>query len=177
YETGEGVHDWAFGLTRRDRRPKKALAAVREAFAEVPFPQDRPCPRISVVVCTYNGGRVIRDCLEGLRKLDYPDFEVIVVNDGSTDNTEAVLGEYDFRVITTENRGLGNARNTGMEAATGEIVAYLDDDAFPDPHWLTYLSAMFCSTAHVAVGGPNIGPPAAVLVAESVGYASGTTAN
>src|SRR5206468_2276343 len=100
-----------------------------------------------------------RDCLEGLRKLDYPDFEVIVVNDGSTDNTAAVLGEYDVRVITTENRGLGNARNTGMEAATGEIVAYLDDDAFPDPHWLTYLAATFMSTAHAGVGGPNIAPP------------------
>src|SRR5437870_5371977 len=63
YRTGEDVDDWAFGLTRRDRRPKKALAAVRKAIAEVPFPQDRPCPRISVVVCTYHGGRVSRDCL------------------------------------------------------------------------------------------------------------------
>src|SRR5438552_14114707 len=123
YRTGEDVDDWAFGLTRRDRRPKKALAAVRKAFAEVPFPRDRPCPRVSVVVCTYNGGKVIRDCLKGLRNLDYPDFEVIVVNDGSTDNTAAVLSEYDVRVITTENRGLSNARNTGMEAVTGETVA------------------------------------------------------
>src|SRR2546426_2130873 len=177
YRTGEDVDDWAFGLTHRDRRPKKALAAVCRAFTEAPFPPDRPCPRVSVVVCTYNGGRVIRDCLEGLRKLDYPDFEVIVVNDGSTDNTAAVLSEYDVRVITTENRGLGNARNTGMEAATGEIVAYLDDDAFPDPHWLTYLSAMFCSTAHAAVGGPNIGPPDDGWFAESVGNAPGNPAH
>src|SRR5205809_3387457 len=102
YRGGEDVDDWAFGLTRRDRQPKKALAAVRKAFAKVPFPQDRLWPRVSVVLCTYNGGRVIRDCLEGLRKLDYPNFEVIVVNDGSTDNTAAVLREYDFRVITTE---------------------------------------------------------------------------
>src|SRR3989454_311972 len=174
---GEDVDDWAFGLTCRDRRPKKALTAVREAFAEVPFSQDLPSPRISVVVCTYNGGRVIRDCLEGLRKLDYPNFEVIVVNDGSTDNTAAVLGEYDFRVITTENRGLGSARNTGMEAATGEIVAYLDDDAYPDPHWLTYLAATFCSTTHAAVGGPNIGPPGDGRFAESVANAPGNPAH
>src|SRR2546425_236901 len=120
-----------------------------------------------------HGGRVIRDCLEGLRKLDYPDFEVIVVNDGSTDNTAAVLGEYDFRVITTENRGLGSARNTGMEAATGEIVAYLDDDAFPDPHWLTYLAATFRSTKHAAVGGPNIAPPGHGGITASVANAPG----
>ena len=174
---GEDVDDWAFGLTCRDRRPKKALTAVREAFAEVPFSQDLPSPRISVVVCTYNGGTVIRDCLEGLRKLDYPNFEVIVVNDGSTDNTAAVLGEYDFRVITTENRGLGSARNTGMEAATGEIVAYLDDDAYPDPHWLTYLAATFRSTKHAAVGGPNIAPPGDGWIAECVANAPGNPAH
>src|SRR6059036_2817836 len=173
HRSGEDVDDWAFGLTCRDRRPKKALTAVREAFAEVPFSQDLPSPRISVVVCTYNGGRVIRDCLEGLRKLDYPNFEVIVVNDGSTDNTPAVLGEYDFRVITTKNRGLGSARNTGMEAATGEIVAYLDDDASPDPHWLTYLAAAFLSTTHAAVGGPNIAPAGDGAVADCVARAPG----
>src|SRR5437763_2939727 len=173
YRSGEDVDDWAFGLTRRDRQPKKALAAVRKAFAKVPFPQDRLWPRVSVVLCTYNGGRVIRDCLEGLRKLDYPNFEVIVVNDGSTDTTAAVLREYDYRVITTENRGLGSARNTGMEAATGEIVAYIDDDAYPDPHWLSYLAAAFCSTTHAAVGGPNIGPPGDGRFAESVANAPG----
>jgi len=173
YRTGEDVDDWAFGLTHRDRRPKKALATVCGAFAEAPFPPDRPCPRVSVVVCTYNGGRVIRDCLEGLRRLDYPNFEVIVVNDGSTDTTAAVLREYDYRVITTENRGLGSARNTGMEAATGEIVAYIDDDAYPDPHWLSYLAAAFCSTTHAAVGGPNIGPPGDGRFAASVANAPG----
>src|SRR5205823_6264223 len=127
----------------------------------------------SVVVCTYNGARVIRDCLEGLRNLDYPNFEVIVVNDGSNDATAAVLSEYDYRVIVTDNRGLGSARNTGMEAATGEIVAYIDDDASPDPHWLTYLAAAFLSTTHAAVGGPNIAPPGDGGIAEAVANAPG----
>src|SRR5213596_2618331 len=173
YRGGEDVDDWAFGLTRRDRQPKKALAAVRKAFAKVPFPQDRLWPRVSVVLCTYNGGSAIRDCLEGLRKLDSPNFEVIVVNDGSTANTAAVLREYDFRVITTENRGLSSARNTGLEAATGEIVAYLDDDARPDPHWLTYLAATFMSTTHVGVGGPNIAPAGDGPVAQCIANAPG----
>src|SRR5438067_3786880 len=126
---GHDVEDWAFGLTRADRSPKPALGAVREALAEVPFSANLPWPRISVVVCSYNGARTIRDCLDGLEQLAYPDYEVIVVDDGSTDSTAAIACQYDYRLIRTENRGLSNARNTGLKAATGEIVAYIDDDA------------------------------------------------
>jgi hypothetical protein len=134
---GYDIEDWDFGLTDRLRRPKPALAAVQEAFASAPFPGDIAWPRISVVVCSYNGQRTIRDCLEGLLELDYPNYEVIVVNDGSTDATPLIAGEYGFRLISTANRGLSNARNTGMQAATGEIVAYTD--TMPsDPHWLAY---------------------------------------
>jgi len=87
YRHGHDVEDWAFGLTREDRSPKPALGAVREALAEVPFSANLPWPRISVVVCSYNGARTIRDCLDGLEQLAYPDYEVIVVDDGSTDST------------------------------------------------------------------------------------------
>ncbi|MEJ7843375.1 MAG: glycosyltransferase, partial [Rubrobacter sp.] len=170
---GHDIEDWDFGLTGRDRVPKPALEAVREAFAEVPFPKDTPWPRISVVVCSYNGGRTIRDCLEGLLELDYPDYEVIVVDDGSTDATAEIAGEYDLRLIRTENRGLSNARNTGLEAATGEIVAYLDDDARPDPHWLAYLAADFLSTDHAGIGGPNVAPPEDGTIAACVANAPG----
>src|SRR5213593_4464906 len=173
YRQGHDVQDWAFGLTRADRTPKPALKAVREAFAEVPFPPSLKWPRISVVVCTYNGARTIRDCLEGLRQLAYPDYEVIVVDDGSADATAVIAREYDCRLIQTENRGLASARNTGLKAATGEIVAYTDDDAYPDPHWLTYLAAMFLSTSHSAVGGPNIAPPGDGRIAECVARAPG----
>ena len=171
---GSEVKDWNFGLTRRDRRPKPALAAVRDAFADAPFPSNLRWPRISVIVCSYNGARTIRDCLDGLLKLEYPNFEVIVVDDGSTDATAAIAREYGFlRLISTENRGLSNARNTGMEAATGEIVAYLDDDAYPDPHWLTYLAATFMNTTHAGVGGPNIAPPSDGPIADCVANAPG----
>ncbi len=168
FRAGADVDDWEFGLTDRERRPKPALTAVRKAFAEVPFPADLPWPRVSVVVCTYNGASHIRDCCEGLMKLDYPNFEVIFVDDGSGDATAAIVSEYDFRVIRTENRGLSNARNTGMEAATGEIVAYIDDDAYPDPHWLTYLAAAFLRTQHAGIGGPNIAPSGDGLIADCV---------
>jgi GT2 family glycosyltransferase len=170
---GHDIEDWEFGLTRRDRRPKAALATVRRAFADVPVDKGHAWPRISVVVCSYNGARTIRDCFEGLLRLEYPDFEVIVVNDGSTDATATLTSEYGVRLITTENRGLSSARNTGMEAATGEIVAYIDDDAHPDPHWLTYLALMFLTTSHVGVGGPNIAPPNDGLVADCVAHVAG----
>jgi GT2 family glycosyltransferase len=173
YRHGHDVEDWRFGLTRADRSPKPALETVREAFAEAPFNPTLPWPRISVVVCSYNGARTIRDTCEGLRRLDYPDFEVIVVDDGSTDDTAAIVREYDVRLIRTPNRGLSNARNTGLAAATGEIVAYLDDDAYPDPHWLTYLAATFLSTSHAGVGGPNIAPAGDGPIAECVARAPG----
>ncbi len=173
HRAGEDVADWDFGLTRRDRSPKPALRAVRETFADVPFSPTLPWPRVSVVVCTYNGSRTIRDCLKGLGRLEYPDYEVIVVDDGSTDRTAAIAREYDCRLISTENRGLASARNVGLAAARGEIVAYLDDDASPDPRWLTYLAATFMTTSHAAVGGPNIAPPGDGPIAECVARAPG----
>ncbi len=173
FRGGLEIEDWDFGLTTRDRQPKPALEAVRNAFAEIPFPAEMKFPRVSVVVCSYNGSRTIRDCFEGLLKLDYPDFEVIVVNDGSTDGTPEIASEYPFKLINTPNMGLSNARNTGMTAATGEIVAYTDDDAHPDPHWLQYLAATFLKTEHAGIGGPNIAPRDDGEIAECVANAPG----
>ena len=149
------------------------MAAIRKAFAEIPFPPDLNWPSISVVVCSYNGSRTIRHCLEGLKKVEYPNFEVIVVNDGSTDGTEAIAKEYGFRVISIPNGGLSNARNVGMRASKGEIVAYIDDDAIPDPQWLTYLAQTFLTTDHAGVGGPNIPPESDGPIAECVANSPG----
>jgi len=173
YRGGYDIEDWDFGLTDRQRRPKPALATVSSVFAEIPFPQDLPWPHISVVVCSYNGARTIRDCCEGLLRLEYPNFEVIVINDGSTDATPEIVSHYDFRLISTENRGLSSARNTGWQEAKGEIVAYIDDDAYPDPHWLTYLAAAFMRTPHVGIGGPNLPPPGDGPIADCVANAPG----
>ncbi len=170
---GHDIDDWDFGLTTRDRRPKPALDAVRAAFAKLPPRPAADWPRVSVVVCTYNGQATLRDCLDGLVKLDYPDYEVIVVNDGSTDATAAIAAGFPYQVISTENRGLSAARNTGLQAATGEIVAYTDDDARPDPDWLTQLALTFGGTQHAGVGGPNIPPPGDGAMAECVANAPG----
>jgi hypothetical protein len=77
------------------------------------------------------------------------------------------------RVIETGQNGLSSARNTAMEAATGEIVAYIDDDAIPDPDWLSHLAAAFASGPYVAAGGPNVPPPGSCRVAQCVANAPG----
>jgi GT2 family glycosyltransferase len=173
YRSGEDVHDWAFGLTRRNREPKPALEAVRRVFATAPFAPDSALPRISVVVCTYNGSRTLRECLAGISRLEYPDFEVIVVDDGSTDATPGIARESGFRVINEGHRGLSGARNLGLRAATGEIVAYIDDDAYPDPHWLSYLACAFRESSHAGIGGPNLPPPGDGPIAAAISNAPG----
>ena len=170
---GTPVDDWDFGLTSRERVPKPALAAAERGFADAPLPASPELPLVSVVVCSHNGGRTISETLQGLERLAYPRFEVIVVDDGSSDETAAIAETFDVRLIRTPNRGLGSARNTGLEAAAGEVIAYLDDDAWPDPHWLQYLVQPLLDSDAVAAGGPNLppadDPPVACAVANAPG--------
>jgi GT2 family glycosyltransferase len=158
YRGGCRIEDWGFGLTTKARHPKKSLAELRYAFAETPLSTTRAWPRVSVIVCSHNGAATITSCLAGIEDLDYPNFETIVVDDGSTDGTGAVAAEFDVRLVETENQGLSAARNTGIAAADGDVVAFLDDDCVPDRHWLRYLVVALVEQQHVGVGGPNIPP-------------------
>src|SRR3989442_478622 len=137
---GHDIMDWNFGLTHRNRSAKPSLKAVSNFLAEVPLFLNGQSPHISVIICAYNEASTIRETLEACLRLEYSNFEVIVVDDGSTDKTAALARQYGVKVISTENRGLSHARNIGLNASTGEIVAYIDADAYPDPHWLTYLA-------------------------------------
>ena len=161
YRGGFDIEDWDFGLTARSREPKPALQAVRQAFADLPFPSTFQWPKISVAVCSYNGSRTVRDTFEALKQVEYPDFETIFVDDGSTDGIAEIAREYDgvHVIVHEKNQGLSHARNTALEAATGEIIAYIDDDAYPDPHWLSYLAITFLRGDWAGVGGPNLPPP------------------
>ena len=171
---GHEIEDWDFGLTRRDRRPKPALEAVRRAYRPSAEIAASPAPRFSVIVCTYNGSATLRQCLEGVLTLHYPDYEVIVVSDGSTDDSGEIAASFEgVRVIETPQRGLAAARNTGMGAATGEILAYIDDDAIPDPDWLSHLAATFTGGSFAAAGGPNVLPAGSGAVAQCVANAPG----
>jgi GT2 family glycosyltransferase len=156
FRGGHEIEDWKFGLVTREREPKPALEVLRQVFQRVPFEADESWPFISVVICSYNGSRTIRQSLKAVRKLQYPRYEVIVVDDGSRDNTVQIANEFNVRLIRQANAGLSAARNTGWRAAKGEIVAYLDDDASPDVHWLLYLASAFMNRNDAGVGGPNI---------------------
>lgn len=89
-----------------------------------------PSPRISVVIPTYNRARIVPKAIESVFSQTYPAAEIIVVDDGSKDDTREVLAGYGDRIkaISQENGGLSAARNTGIRAASSEWVAFLDDD-------------------------------------------------
>jgi O-antigen biosynthesis protein len=170
---GLRIEDWGFGLTDAARKPKRSLASVRYAFAQAPIRSRRDWPRVSVVVCSRNGAATIAGCLAGIGRLDYPNLETIVVDDGSTDATAAIAAEFDVELIRTENHGLSSARNTGIEAASGDIVAFLDDDSIPDPQWLRYIVSALLGDEHVGVGGPNIAPTGAGMLSQAIACAPG----
>jgi GT2 family glycosyltransferase len=171
---GHLVEDWAFGLVDRDREPKAAFDAVAERYRGTLPPALPRYPRVSVVVCAYNAERTMEACLASLETLDYPDYEVVVVNDGSKDRTLAISESFPYcRIISQENRGLSVARNVGAEAATGEIVAYTDSDCVADPDWLTFLVARMEEGGLAACGGPNFPPPEESLVPAAVAVSPG----
>jgi GT2 family glycosyltransferase len=156
---GHPIQDWAFGITRADRTAKASCHALREVFLRPPSAQLAQAPRVSVVVCSYNGAATLEQCLRSLQALDYPDYEVIVVDDGSTDATRSILARLPgVRALHQPNLGLSAARNAGLEAATGSLVAYTDADCFADPGWLTGLVHQLQQSGAAAVGGPNLTP-------------------
>lgn len=87
-------------------------------------------PRVSIVIPTYNRADMVVECLESVFTQTYTDYEVIVVDDGSTDNTEEILKPYHARIkyIRHENKGNAAARNSGLDIAKGELIAFLDSD-------------------------------------------------
>ena len=143
---GQEITDWAFGLVTRDRRAEESrFIVLREKLgqdnAALPHRPLPSYPFVSIIVCSYNGAKTLADCLESLGKIDYPNYEIILVDDGSTDNTRRDRRRSfpNVRYIHQTNHGLSHARNTGAAAAKGEIFAYTDSDCMADPDWLYYL--------------------------------------
>lgn len=160
---GVVMDDWCFGLTDREGREKPALMALAGLLPGVTNPEHgielTEYPVISVVVCTHNGAHRMEACLSALLALDYPDYEVVVVDDGSTDPTAEVVGKFDgVRLIQLRHAGLSAARNRGAEVARGEIIAFTDDDCEPDAAWLKWLAYAFAKGGWDACGGPNLPP-------------------
>ena len=101
--------------------------------------------RVSVVIPTYNRAGFVREAIASVLEQDYPDVELIVVDDGSRDGTAAVVGSFGpaAQYLWQENRGVSAARNRGVAASTGEFIAFLDSDDLWLPHKVSEQVAYF----------------------------------
>jgi mycofactocin system glycosyltransferase len=116
----------------------------------------RNLPLVSIVIPVYNRPKEIETCLASLQSLEYPagKIETIVVDDASLDHTPAVARRFNVRLIVMpRNRGQSAARNTGVAAAKGEIIAFLDSDCIAQPNWLRELVPYFQDPRVALVGG------------------------
>ena len=178
FTNGYQIDEWSFGVVDHDRNEKPAAAAMREVFQRVPqTARDVEWPRVSVVICSYNGGSTVESCLKSMQTIDYPDFEVVFVDDGSTDHTQDILKQFEaderFVNIRQVNKGLSVARTVGAEAATGEIIVYTDSDCEADEDWLYQIALQLTRSSHVGIGGPNLIPDEGSWVADCVGVSPG----
>ena len=101
-------------------------------------------PMISLIIPIYNCEKYLAKCLNSIQQQTFPDFEVILVNDGSTDRSEEICREYvqkdsRFRLISGPNHGAAGARNIGLKAAEGAYIAFTDSDDWLEPDYLEYL--------------------------------------
>lgn len=110
--------------------------------------------KFSIIVPVYNVEQYLEKCLDSLQVQDYTDYEILCVNDGSTDHSREILTEWQSRfpkmkVIDRENGGLSAARNTGLHAAIGDYVVFVDSDDWVEPRMLNRLATEIDDTEMV----------------------------
>ena len=171
--SGHAVRGWGFGVTTEDRHPKPASRVV-SAWGQRNHPEDLRAswPRVSVIVCAYNEEATIGACVDSVLASTYPDLELIVCDDGSTDATAQIVDARGARLLRLDHGGLSRARNAGLHASTGEVVAYLDADAACHPDWPYHL-ALSLEGGAAATGGPNLPYPGAELTERAIGHVPG----
>jgi O-antigen biosynthesis protein len=156
---GRLLDQWGFGVTRADRTLKPAAGQLKRAWQLAPFTPGDATPKVSVVVCAYNAARTLPECLESLRHIDYPNYEVVLVDDGSKDDTPSIASRFpEVKYVRQSNHGLSVARNVGAAQSSGDIVAYTDADCVVDGDWLRCLVQAMQIQEAEAIGGPNITP-------------------
>ncbi|HIE14850.1 TPA: glycosyltransferase [Candidatus Bathyarchaeota archaeon] len=116
--------------------------------------------KVSIVVPVYNAERTIEKCLESLIKQSFPDYEIIIVDNGSNDGSFALIEEFikahpkkKIRLIKEEKKGPSNARNRGIKDSSGDIVAFTDSDCVTDRKWLEDIIKAFDNEEIGAVAG------------------------
>ena len=124
----------------------------------VPLPTARSkgLPFVSVVIPAYNEENYLLSCLESIRKQDYAgEYEVIVVDNASTDNTAKIALNWGAKVVDESKRSPACARQKGAEVATGELIAFIDADTQAPAYWLsTFVSRFVREPETVAITGP-----------------------
>jgi glycosyltransferase involved in cell wall biosynthesis len=110
--------------------------------------------KVSIVIPAYNEEKYIAETLRAVTALDYPDFEVIVVDNASTDKTAEIAKRFPVKVVREEKKGILHARERGRREATGEIIANIDADCLPTKDWLKNAVKHFQNKKIVAVSGP-----------------------
>lgn len=130
-------------------------STLREQFGAVPEAvADRHLPPISVVICTRDRTDLLKGALEALLALDYPDREIIVIDNAPANTSTAELvARLPVRYVKEERPGLDWARNRGIAEARHEIIAFTDDDVRPDRGWLRGIAAGFADPEIMAVSG------------------------
>lgn len=90
----------------------------------------RKKPKFSIIVPVYNTEKYLKRCLDSISKQSFTDYEVIIINDGSTDNSSNIISKYSYEVINQENQGLSMARNNGVKVSSGDYLIFLDSDDY-----------------------------------------------
>jgi glycosyltransferase involved in cell wall biosynthesis len=118
--------------------------------------------KVTVIIATYNRAQLLRQTLESLTRQTRPADEILVVDNNSSDSTKAVAGEYSdklpLRYVFEAKQGVAFARNCGIRNATGDILAFTDDDCHPEPEWLEYLELPFLRDPDIGLVGGRIVP-------------------
>ncbi|MBE9041185.1 glycosyltransferase family 2 protein [Oscillatoriales cyanobacterium LEGE 11467] len=117
-------------------------------------------PKISAIICTHNRDAYLGAAIDSLLAQDFDDFEVVVVDNASTDRTRRVVEERSphprLRYVWEPNVGLSIARNTGATETISPIIAYLDDDAVASPTWLSTIDRAYQNCERLAVAGGKV---------------------
>ena len=124
-------------------------------------PNNHESPAVSVIVCTYNHGIYIGKCIEGILRQTFKDFELIIINDGSTDDTDEVVKSFGDRRIRyirleTNSGSIGKIRNLAVSYARGEYIFFTDSDCIPESDWIEMGLAEFRKSDVYAVEGKLI---------------------